>query len=88
MTNGYSEFCAHEMFEQQAERIPETPALLHDGQQLTYGQLNLRSNQLARFLQRRGVGPEVAVAGWSPGVGMIAREEPSRLGLSPAPFEV
>ena len=62
MQHGYSEFCAHETFEQQAERSPHTPALIFDGRQITYAELNRRSNQLARYFARRGVGPEVAVA--------------------------
>jgi amino acid adenylation domain-containing protein len=55
------EACVHELFEAQAARTPEAIAVVHDGQQLTYGALDRRANQLARFLRRLGVGPEVRV---------------------------
>ena len=35
-------------------------------ERLTYRELNARANRLARFLRRRGVGPEVRVALWLP----------------------
>ncbi|HEY8932517.1 MAG TPA: amino acid adenylation domain-containing protein [Rariglobus sp.] len=44
-----------------AER-PEAPALLLSGEAMSYGELDRRSNQLARFLRARGVGPNVPVA--------------------------
>ena len=53
---------AHELFEAQANRTPDQPALLHNGAQLTYQELNERANQLAHALQQRGVGPDVPVA--------------------------
>jgi amino acid adenylation domain-containing protein/FkbM family methyltransferase len=53
--------CLHQLFEQQAERQPEAVAVVCDDQQLTYGQLNERANQLSLYLQRLGVGPEVLV---------------------------
>jgi amino acid adenylation domain-containing protein len=54
--------CIHELFEAQAERSPDAVALVHEGQQLTYGQLDLRANQLAHHLQSLGVEPETPVA--------------------------
>jgi len=59
--------CVHQMFSQQAERTPEAVAVvgysLRQGleETLTYRELNRRSNQLAHYLQRLGVGPGVAV---------------------------
>jgi amino acid adenylation domain-containing protein len=53
--------CAHELFEAQAERSPDAVALVHEGQALTYRELNARANRLANFLVRRGVGPDVRV---------------------------
>ncbi|HVF49520.1 MAG TPA: amino acid adenylation domain-containing protein [Pyrinomonadaceae bacterium] len=53
--------CIQELFEEQAERRPESLALRCDGQQMSYGELNARANQLAHYLRRRGVGPEVMV---------------------------
>ncbi|MEO5729664.1 MAG: condensation domain-containing protein, partial [Byssovorax sp.] len=51
----------HEIFAAQAARTPEAIALVFEGMSLTYRELDQRSNQLARALQKRGVGPEVLV---------------------------
>jgi amino acid adenylation domain-containing protein len=53
--------CVHELFEAQVRRTPDATAVTLDGQSLTYRELNQRANQLARSLQRRGVGPDVLV---------------------------
>lgn len=53
--------CIHQLFEAQAERTPEAVAVVFEGNQLTYAELNLRSNQLAHNLQKLGVEPEVLV---------------------------
>ena len=55
------EKCIHEMFEEQAERTPEGLAVDYAGQQLSYGELNRRANQLAHYLRTLGVGPDVLV---------------------------
>lgn len=52
----------HELFEEQAERTPDAVAVIFDGKQLTYSELDARSNQLAHCLQKRGVGPDTLVA--------------------------
>ncbi|ASS75393.1 hypothetical protein CIG75_10585 [Tumebacillus algifaecis] len=53
------DFPAHltvqEMFEHQVERDPEALAVEYNGEQLTYGQLNRKANQLARTLRAAGV---------------------------------
>ncbi len=54
--------CLHELFEAQVERTPDAVAVLSKEQQLTYGKLNARANQLARHLRARGVAPEQPVA--------------------------
>jgi amino acid adenylation domain-containing protein/non-ribosomal peptide synthase protein (TIGR01720 family) len=54
--------CIHQLFEQQAENTPNNVAVVFENQQLTYVQLNASANQLARYLQDLGVGPEVLVA--------------------------
>ena len=45
------------MFAAQSARAPERIALIFGGEQLTYGALESRANQLARFLQDNGVAP-------------------------------
>ncbi len=50
------------LFAAQAQRTPDAPALLSEGETLTYRQLESRSNQLANHLRRNGVGPETLVA--------------------------
>jgi amino acid adenylation domain-containing protein len=53
--------CLHRFFEAQVEESPDSVALVFEGGQLTYRELNRRSNQLAHHLHRLGVGPEVLV---------------------------
>lgn len=54
--------CLHEIFERQAEKTPEATAISCGSQQLTYAELDWRSNQLARLLDSRGVMPRQFVA--------------------------
>lgn len=58
--------CLHELFERQAELTPEAPAVGFKNQILTYAVLNQRSNRLARYLSKLGVGPEKRVAFFIP----------------------
>ena len=53
--------CIHELFEQQAERTPESVAVVFEETQLTYRELNSQSNQLAHYLRAAGAGPDVLV---------------------------
>ena len=53
--------CVHQLFEAQVERTPDAIALTCDGAQMTYRELNQRANQLARYLQKLGVGSETLV---------------------------
>lgn len=55
------DLCIHQLFEMQADRTPDAVALVFGEERVTYQQLNLRSNQLARYLQKMGVGAEVLV---------------------------
>jgi amino acid adenylation domain-containing protein/non-ribosomal peptide synthase protein (TIGR01720 family) len=52
----------HETFSARAGRSPEALAVAWEGGELTYGELERRSNRLARRLRALGVGPEVFVA--------------------------
>lgn len=56
-----SDKCVHRLIEEQAERTPDNIAVVFEREQITYRQLNARSNQLARYLQSLGVGPEIRV---------------------------
>jgi amino acid adenylation domain-containing protein len=53
--------CIHHIFEAHVEKDAEAVALICEDQELTYGELNRRANQLANHLRRLGVGPEVLV---------------------------
>jgi amino acid adenylation domain-containing protein len=53
--------CIHQLFEKQAKQHPESVAIIFGNDQLTYQELNDRSNQLAHLLQKFGVISEVLV---------------------------
>ena len=53
--------CIHQLFEEQVELTPDAVALVFEGTQLTYRELNARANQLAHYLLSLGVEPEVLV---------------------------
>lgn len=56
--------CLHKLFESHAEERPDSVGLILEESTLTYGELNARANQMANFLQTRGVkaGELVAVS--------------------------
>ncbi len=47
----------HEVFEQQAEKVPDRVAVIFEDKCLTYKELNQKSNILARLLRENGIGP-------------------------------
>lgn len=47
----------HQLFSQQAAETPDAIAVEHADKQLTYAEVERRSNQIARFLAERGVAP-------------------------------
>jgi amino acid adenylation domain-containing protein len=51
-----------EWFEEQVRATPEATAVVFDEKELTYAQLNVRANRLARRLVKFGVGPDQVVA--------------------------
>nr|NCS31657.1 AMP-binding protein [Microcystis aeruginosa F13-15] len=53
--------CIHHLFEEQAARTPDAVAVVFEGQELTYQELNIQANQLAHYLQSLGVNSEVLV---------------------------
>lgn len=55
------DLCFHQLFEAQVERTPDAVAIIYNDEQITYQELNHRSNQLAHYLQTLGVAPEVRV---------------------------
>ncbi|MFX0035749.1 MAG: amino acid adenylation domain-containing protein [Candidatus Hermodarchaeota archaeon] len=54
-------YCVHELFEIVAESKPDNVALCCEIDQISYFDLNLKANQLAHYLQAKGVGPEIIV---------------------------
>ncbi|WP_051710857.1 non-ribosomal peptide synthetase [Andreprevotia chitinilytica] len=56
-----AEQAIHQLFEQHAAKTPDQIALVFEGQQLSYGELDARANQLAHYLRSQGIGPDVLV---------------------------
>ncbi|MEE4492734.1 amino acid adenylation domain-containing protein [Streptomyces sp. BE230] len=52
---------AHDVLAEAVRARPDATALVHGDVSLTYGELSLRADRLARYLQRLGVGPDVPV---------------------------
>jgi len=53
--------CIHQLFEAQVEKTPDSIALLFEKKSLSYRELNRKANQLAHYLQKLGIGPDVLV---------------------------
>src|SRR6185369_14381412 len=51
----------HELIRAQCRRTPDDVALVYEGKEMTYTELDFESNALAQFLRARGVGPESRV---------------------------
>src|SRR6202040_2080550 len=47
---------------EQAAQRPEAVAVVHEDRELSYGELNVRANQLAHYLRELGVRPDERVA--------------------------
>ena len=56
-----TDHCVHHLVEAEAEGRPDAVAVVCQDEALTYRELNARANQVARYLSKRGVGPEVRV---------------------------
>jgi amino acid adenylation domain-containing protein/non-ribosomal peptide synthase protein (TIGR01720 family) len=57
----YPAKCVHELFESQVERSPDAIAVIYGDERLTYRELNIKANHLARHLRTKGVGMDVPV---------------------------
>jgi len=51
----------HQLFQEQAERVPGKIAVVFEDKKLTYKELNIKANQLARLLKGKGVIPDTLV---------------------------
>jgi amino acid adenylation domain-containing protein len=60
-TNYCSTQTVTDLFETQVTRTADALAISCEGKSLTYGELNVRANQLAQYLRSRGVSSEVPV---------------------------
>ncbi|MFK3873862.1 amino acid adenylation domain-containing protein [Pseudoalteromonas rhizosphaerae] len=56
-----SEFFVHELVSQQAARSPDKTALVFEQTQMSYGELEVASNQFAHYLRGQGVGTDILV---------------------------
>src|SRR5205085_10597772 len=52
------------LFERQVEQTPDNVAVEYGSQEITYRELDRRANQLAHYLRKHGVGPEMVVGIW------------------------
>uniref|UniRef100_UPI0030EDBFDA amino acid adenylation domain-containing protein n=1 Tax=uncultured Maribacter sp. TaxID=431308 RepID=UPI0030EDBFDA len=55
------EKCIHQLFEEQVKKTPDNVAVVFEEEELTYRELNEKSNQLAHYLQKKGVKQESLV---------------------------
>ena len=53
--------CVDQLIERHAQLTPQKIAVVCEGQQLSYGELNTRATQLAHELQTQGIGPDMLV---------------------------
>ncbi|MEH2128463.1 amino acid adenylation domain-containing protein [Nostoc sp.] len=53
--------CIHQLFAERVINTPDKIALIFENETFTYTQLNNRANQIARYLQKLGIGAEILV---------------------------
>ncbi len=54
--------CIYQLFEEQVKRTPQAIALVYEGQEISYAELNMQANRLAHQLIELGVQPDTLVA--------------------------
>jgi len=62
MLGNFQHTCIHQLFEFQVKLTPDAIAVIFEGKQLTYQELNSQANELAHYLKTLAVKPEVLVA--------------------------
>ncbi|MHB1887349.1 MAG: AMP-binding protein, partial [Acidimicrobiales bacterium] len=62
LTPGTRNNTVHQLFQDQVNKTPDSISVVFEDEQITYRQLNCRSNQLSCHLNSLGVGPEHFVA--------------------------
>lgn len=55
------DLCVHHLFEQQAQSTPQATAVIFEGNELSYAELDRRANQLANYLRQFGLKPDALV---------------------------
>ncbi|MED1305228.1 amino acid adenylation domain-containing protein [Bacillus pacificus] len=50
------EECLHQVFEETVDRYEARSAIIYDDRTVTYGELEVQANQLARYLRSKGIG--------------------------------
>jgi natural product biosynthesis luciferase-like monooxygenase protein len=58
---GQPQACVHQLFEAQAARVPQRTALIAQGVEISYADLDKRANRVAAQLVAMGVGPDALV---------------------------
>ncbi|MFN2285313.1 MAG: amino acid adenylation domain-containing protein [Anaerolineae bacterium] len=53
--------CVHHGIELQAQKTPDAIAIIAGEQRFTYREINVRANQMARYLHKLGAGPETLI---------------------------
>lgn len=56
-----ADLCVHQLFESQAALTPDATAVIFDDKKISFARLNELANQLARYLQDQGLGPEALI---------------------------
>ncbi|MGE5431355.1 MAG: amino acid adenylation domain-containing protein [Syntrophomonadaceae bacterium] len=51
----------HRLFELQAEKTPDMVAVVSEKESATYFEMNRKANMLARYLKKKGAGPDIVV---------------------------